>query len=283
MAKTKTFTEQEKEQIIHAYTVDKLSAATLSAQYGCSSPTLLKNLKLWGIQPNSRKLDLTGRSFGELKVLYPAPSRNDRYTRWVCLCSCGKETEVRTDFLTSGHTTSCGHVKDQLFSPLDLLGRRFGKLVVLQREPPESQKCQCDCGNICIVQTDNLLSGNTQSCGCLKSKGELKINELLSQAGWEFQAQYQVDCGYLSGKSAKFDYAFFQNGQLQYFIEYDGEQHFVGWNHNTENLKIQQERDKKKNEWCQENNIPLIRIPYTQLDALCIDDLLLSNTKFRII
>lgn len=32
----------------------------------------------------------------------------------------------------------------------------------------------------------------------------------------------------------------------------------------------QQERDQKKDEWCKENNIPLLRIPYTdyeQLDA----------------
>ena len=41
-----------------------------------------------------------------------AAARNDKYTRWICKCSCGKEVEVRTDYLTSKHTTSCGHIKN---------------------------------------------------------------------------------------------------------------------------------------------------------------------------
>ena len=43
-----------------------------------------------------------------------------------------------------------------------------------------------------------------------------------------------------------------------------------------------QEHDKLKNEWCKENNIPLIRIPYTHLKDLCIEDLQLETTTFLI-
>lgn len=35
----------------------------------------------------------------------------DGHTRWLCQCDCGKQTIVTTQHLTSGHTTSCGHVK----------------------------------------------------------------------------------------------------------------------------------------------------------------------------
>ena len=35
-----------------------------------------------------------------------------------------------------------------------------------------------------------------------------------------------------------------------------------------------------KNEWCKDNNIPLIRIPYTQYNDLCIEDLQLETTTF---
>lgn len=28
-------------------------------------------------------------------------------------------------------------------------------------------KCQCDCGNICYVTSDNLKRGDTPSCGCI--------------------------------------------------------------------------------------------------------------------
>ena len=42
------------------------------------------------------------------------------------------------------------------------------------------------------------------------------------------------------------------------------------------------ELDEYKNQWCKENNIPLIRISYTHLNDLCIEDLLLETTKFLI-
>ena len=31
---------------------------------------------------------------------------------------------------------------------------------------------------------------------------------------------------------------------------------------------------------CKENNIPLIRIPYTHLNKLCLEDLLLETSNF---
>ena len=112
----KFFTEAEKEEIIYLYTITKMGAKPLAAKYGCSAPTLLKNLAEWGIQPNTRKLDLTNQQFGKLKVIKPAPKRNDRYTRWICECECGNIVEVRTDYLTSAHTTSCGCEKMKHFS-----------------------------------------------------------------------------------------------------------------------------------------------------------------------
>lgn len=62
----------------------------------------------------------------------------------------------------------------------DLTGERFGKLVVINEGEkyisPSGRKrlrwyCNCDCGskNI-LVFGDNLKSGHTQSCGCLKSE-----------------------------------------------------------------------------------------------------------------
>lgn len=49
-----------------------------------------------------------------------------------------------------------------------------------------------------------------------------------------------------------------------------------------EKLKENQIRDKIKNEWCKKNNIPLIRIPYTELDFLTLKDLNIETTKFLI-
>lgn len=71
-----------------------------------------------------------------------------------------------------------------------------------------------------------------------------------------------------------------------YIIEFDGGQHFFykegsGWN-TKEHLQKTQFSDKEKNKWCKENNIPIIRIPYTHYDNLCIEDLLLETSSFII-
>lgn len=79
---------------------------------------------------------------------------------------------------------------------------------------------------------------------------------------------------------AKFDFWV----QGRYLIEYDGEQHFGansrGWN-TEEQFEKTQKHDEYKSNWCKENHIPLIRIPYTKLDTLSIEDLLLETTQFK--
>ena len=80
-----------------------------------------------------------------------------------------------------------------------------------------------------------------------------------------------------SNQMAKFDF-FIDN---KYLIEYDGKQHFGegGWG-NYETIKL---HDEHKNQWCQTNNIPLIRIPYTQYDHLILDDIMLEKTNYRVV
>ena len=58
---------------------------------------------------STKKLDLTGQQFGKLTVLHPAENIGRR-TAWVCRCSCGNETVVKTVHLRNGHVTSCGCV-----------------------------------------------------------------------------------------------------------------------------------------------------------------------------
>lgn len=58
---------------------------------------------------------------------------------------------------------------------LDLVGQRFGKLVVIKIDHISESKhtyflCRCDCGNETITQGSNLKNGAVKSCGCLKNK-----------------------------------------------------------------------------------------------------------------
>jgi len=53
------------------------------------------------------KYDLTGQRFGKLTVTAPADIKNGKHY-WLCICDCGKQTQVPTYRLTSGKTKSCG-------------------------------------------------------------------------------------------------------------------------------------------------------------------------------
>ena len=54
---------------------------------------------------------------------------------------------------------------------IDLSGKRYGKIVVLERAGNRGKhtmwKCKCDCGNYTITGASELKSGTTKSCGCL--------------------------------------------------------------------------------------------------------------------
>lgn len=56
--------------------------------------------------------------------------------------------------------------------PLDITGMRYGRLIALEfvrrRHGHSYWKLKCDCGRETIVSRRNLLSLNTQSCGCLQ-------------------------------------------------------------------------------------------------------------------
>lgn len=57
---------------------------------------------------------------------------------------------------------------------IDLTGKRYGRLVVIERAKNKGSKtawlCKCDCGNEKIVSGDKLKTGNTKSCGCLNKE-----------------------------------------------------------------------------------------------------------------
>lgn len=72
-------------------------------------------------------------------------------------------------------------------SKIDLTGQRFGRLTVLHALPAEKGKrtrwaCRCDCGaEIVVGSTHHLITGNTQSCGCLSR--ELKAARQYKHGG----------------------------------------------------------------------------------------------------
>lgn len=58
---------------------------------------------------DSRRIDLTGQTFGELKVIRLSDRRHANNTlSWECLCSCGRTVYLLGYSLLHGHYKSCG-------------------------------------------------------------------------------------------------------------------------------------------------------------------------------
>jgi hypothetical protein len=56
-------------------------------------------------------------------------------------------------------------------TPVEMAGRRFGKLTVVEMVPdvtPRKWKCVCQCGRFYVTTGDALRRGLTRSCGCIR-------------------------------------------------------------------------------------------------------------------
>lgn len=231
---------------------------------------------------------MVGKVFGRLTVLFLDHNKKG-HNYYRCQCSCGNITVVDGTMLRSGNTRSCGcYNKDRAHetSFKDLTGMRFGKLVVTglapQSESGDTQfHCVCDCGGELDVLSYSLTGGTTMSCGCLKSKGEFIIAKILTDNNIPFVKQKSFnDLRSEKGGVLKFDFYVIDKG---YLIEYDGEQHYAysesGWN-TKEHFEEAKCRDELKDKYCTRHNIPLIRIPYTIVNEICIEDLLLETSQY---
>lgn len=70
--------------------------------------------------------------------------------------------------------TDSGHKGVLMGKTLNLIGQRFGKLVVRAKAPSANGsarwECICDCGGTAVETTHRLTAGERRSCGCLKSE-----------------------------------------------------------------------------------------------------------------
>lgn len=196
--------------------------------------------------------------------------------------------------MRGGRTTNCGCVRMEKMRQAtikDETGKEYGFLhvdrIATEEEKPRANKtgvywsCTCkNCGRTnVIVFGDYLRNGDTTSCGCIQSKNEAKIAKILDKNNIKYISQYWLPDLYSFNKKDKlyFDFAIFNNETLLYIIEYDGIQHFED-GHFHGNFAQTRSNDIKKNKYCFEHNIPIIRIPYCE--KYKEEDLYLQKTNF---
>lgn len=138
---------------------------------------------------------------------------------------------------------------------------------------------QCKCGNI-FYRSYNVFSRGCfecRSCSWKASKGELVILEYLNENNINYKTEYWFeDLKSDKDKPLQFDFAILDDkNNLKMLIEYDGQQHFepvkfggISEEQSLENYKRTLRHDKLKNQYCKNNNIKLLRIPYWEFDNI---------------
>lgn len=118
-------------------------------------------------------IDLTGRVFSELTVLY-RDQKSVKTVYWFCQCSCGNIKRVRGGSLKAGVIKSCGCLTHRpAYNFVDITGKTYNYLTVISvAERGKSTKwlVRCRCGTEFIVAGSKIKSGHTKSCGCYRKE-----------------------------------------------------------------------------------------------------------------
>lgn len=127
-------------------------------------------------------------------------------------------------------------------------------------------KLKCECGQEFYATFREIRDRNVRRCEkCRghKSTLELYIEEILEKNNIEYISQYKYkDCKNIN--QLPFDYYLPKYNLL---IEMDGQQHFVPHRFSKDINKFADQlyNDAIKNSYCEDNNIPLLRIPYFEI------------------
>lgn len=219
-----------------------------------------------------KRVSLFGAKDSRLTLI--KQDNNSDTEKWICRCDCGNKISVkRSDLIRKDNkgTRSCGCMHKEISNKFvkmhinDLTNKRFGKLTALKRSDKKNKKtgdtfwwCECDCGNVLEVKTNDLLQNRVHSCGCLISYGEYQVEQLLQENNIIYQKEFSFeDCRGRTGKKLRFDFAVFVDGKIK-LIELQGDQHF-----NKNNYWYTEEavaRDKIKKNYCQKNHIPFLEV-----------------------
>lgn len=127
------------------------------------------------------------------------------------------------------------------------------------------------CGFSYSVSLYSFLHG--QGCPkCKSSHGELKVRKYLMENNFTFIEQKSIKAN--SIKKLRLDF-YLEVGEKKFAIEYNGKQHYepVDFFGGEEAYYSQKKRDEKKKEYCEQNNIELIIIPYNDESSLKTSEL----------
>lgn len=109
----------------------------------------------------------------------------------------------------------------------------------------------------------------------MSSRGEIRIHEILEEAGLNFKEEYIFpDLKSSNGKPLRFDFVVFDDdGYIDFIIEFQGKQHYEPSSKfgGKKGLYRQQYNDNKKRRFCALHDFKLIEIPYYEENLIDYD------------
>lgn len=229
----------------------------------------------------------TDEEYKELVAqLHPEIIVLDKYETYEkrvrCQCTvCGTEWEVRAGSLIAKRLRGCPTCGLEITKNaqrksrekfIDDLRRVNDKLVVkgeyVNTHTPISVRCIVH--NITFLHCPCNLLNKTAACPvCSKAnwKTEKLVGDILQELGVTAYSQYTFPECRGKRRHLPFDYYIPEHNTV---IEYDGEQHYypIEYFGGDDGFERRKEYDKIKDDYCHDNDIRLIRIPYYEKDNL---------------
>ena len=198
-----------------------------------------------------------------------------------CKCKiCGYEWYGQPNNLLSGEgCRKCSDIKNGLRCRnteqwfIDKMKILHPNIQVLSKFTTMKAYVQCKCdidGYSWSTTPDALINKKTGCPKCVRCTGENQLDIILEKWGYEYEIQKKFeDCK--DKCCLPFD-RYLPNFNIA--IEYDGEQHYFpvrfgsSFDEAVKNFKRTCLHDEIKNQYCKDNNIALIRIPYWEKDNM---------------
>lgn len=123
------------------------------------------------------------------------------------------------------------------------------------------------CNHVFSIRPDHLRNGVGCPCSSPKSRGEQRIEEILTKHNISFVTQKTFEGCRGDKKLLRFD---FYLDEMNILIEFQGEQHYkpIEVFGGVKGFKKQQKSDKIKREWAEKNHIRLLEIKYDEYNKI---------------
>lgn len=194
---------------------------------------------------------------------------------------CGHKYSVQPNSFLSGARCNKCHMKslheklrktsDEFIKDVELLSG--SEYTVLGKYANSNTKIAMKhnvCGAFFSMRPNSFINRGTRCPQCSESKGEREVRNVLLSLNVLHEPQYKIsNCK--NKAQLPFDFAVFNgNRKLVGLIEYDGIQHYKPVKHfgGEKSFLVTQNHDSIKSRYCLDNDIPLLRIPYYELNNM---------------